>query len=282
MKIRKERDSREDGMRGYILSISTILLFATIIMFARDTESFKQQMKSSYHDAVQISRLNYIMNDISLDMRNLVSVDYSAQNSSGLIYNITITDSASINKTKFLSDYTPFLQGYGNITGANISLSYSDPLTVTFGNGMRYSSALDGSSIVLRNSTGISPATGYNLSISANSAYVNYTEWNWTAGGTYVSIHYSDTSPSHTFDKYGYINASVTNMFVINYTSGNVTIIAGPISGAGNSIEVNQTLPGHLSSVQVNSTMQGPLPIYYNSGLNISYLNSAYNYYVPG
>jgi len=265
--------------KGYILSISALLLFSVIIGFARETESMKQQMKSSYHNAVQVSKLNYMVNDISTDMQNLVFADYMMQNYSSDTYLASITDSMSINKTSFLSSYSSFLQGYGNVTGANISFSYSDPLVVSFNNSMVYSSKLDGTSALFKNSSGPSVAAAYNISISANAAYTNYTAWSWTASGTYINIFYTD--PSNNFNSSGYINSSVLNQFVMNYPSGSVKILAGLVDGAGNSIGVNQTLPGHLTSVRINSTQQGALPISYNTGLNVSYLNANYSSNLP-
>jgi len=265
--------------KGYILSVSALLLFSVIIGFARETESMKQQMKSSYHNAVQVSKLNYIVNDISADMQSLVFADYVMQNYSSDAYLVSITDSMSVNKTSFMSNYASFLQGYGNVTGANISFSYSDPLVVNFNNGMMYSSKLDGTSVIFKNSTGASTAATYNISISANAAYTGYTAWSWVASGTYINVFYND--PSNTFNSSGYINSSVLNQFVINYSSGNVNILAGIVDGAGNSIGVNQTLPSHLTSVRINSTQQGALPISYNTGLNISYLNANYSSNLP-
>ena len=277
---KKSNAKNNSKMKGYILSISALLLFSVIIMFARDIESTKQEMKNSYHDAVQISKLNYFIEDISGDFQNLIFVDYLTNNVSANVYNISITDNMSINKTKFLSDYSSFLQGYGNVTGANISLSYSDPLIVNFNNGMQYSSKLNATQIVFKNSTGTSAATQYIISISADTPYTNYTEWNWIANGTYVNIYYSD--PSYAFNKSGYINSSILNQFVINYSSGDVKILAGLLDGGNNAIGVNQTLPVHLSSVRINSTISGVLPIYFNAGLNISYINAKYNTNVPG
>lgn len=265
--------------KGYILSISALLLFSVIIGFARETESMKQQMKSSYHNAVQVSKLNYFINDISTDMQNLVFADYTMQNYSDDTYLLSITDSMSINKTSFLSNYISFLQGYSNVTGANISFSYSDPLVVNFNNSMAYSSKLDGTSVIFKNSTGTSTATAYNISISANAAYAGYAAWSWTASGTYINVFYTD--PSNSFNSSGYINSSVLNQFVISYSSGNVTIRVGLVDGAGNSIGVNQTLPSHLTFVRMNSTMQGALPMSYNTGLNISYLNANYSSNLP-
>ena len=265
--------------KGYILSVSALLLFTVIIGFARETESMKQQMKSSYHNAVQVSKLNYFVNDISSDMQNLVFADYIMQNYSSDTYLVSITDSMSINKTSFLSNYASFLQGYGNVTGANISFSYLDPLIVNFNNGMQYSSKLDGTSIQFKNSTGPSPAVAYNISISTNEAYTGYTAWNFVASGTYINLYY--TGPSQSFASSGYINSSLLNQFVINYSSGNVKILAGLIDGAGNSIGVNQTIPSHLTYVRINSTMQGALPISYNTPLVISYLNANYSSNLP-
>jgi hypothetical protein len=281
MKNQKNKNNEKGNalMKGYILSVSALLLFSVVIMFARDVEFVKQEMKDSYHNAVQISKLNYFINDISSDLQNLVFVDYVMNNVSADMYNITIIDNMSINKTSFFSNYIQFLQGYANITGANISFSYYDPLIVNFNNRMQYSSKLDGTSIIFKNSSGTSSAAGYNISITANVAYVNYTEWSWAANGTYINIYYS--GPSQSFTKSGYINASVLNQFVINYSSGNVKILAGLVDGAGNAIEVNQTLPNHLSSVRINSTLPSVLPIYYNTGLNISYLNTNYAANVP-
>jgi len=279
-KINKKKD-KDIWMKGYILSVSALLLFSVVISFARNTETLKQQMKDSYHNAVQISKLKYFINDISEDLGNLILVDYITDNSSASTYNINIIDNISINKTKFLADYSPFLQGYGNITGTNISFSYSDPLIVNFNNGMQYSSKLEGTSVIFRNATGNSPITNYTITLVANTAYTNYTEFNWEASGTYITIYYSDTSPPHTFTKSGYINSSLLNQFTINYSSGNVTILAGLVDGAGNAIGVNQSLPTQLSSIIINSTMAEALPIAYNPSLNISILNANYAANVP-
>jgi hypothetical protein len=268
-------------MKGYILSVSALLLFSVVISFARNTESIKQQMKDSYHNAVQISKLKYFINDISEDLGNLILVNYMTDNTSASTYNISIIDNMAINKSQFLSYYPTFLQGYGNITGANISFSYSDPLIVNFNNGMQYSSTLNGTSMSLKNSTGTSPITNYSISIVANAPYTTYTEFNWEASGTYVTIQYSDTSPPHTFTKSGYINSSLLNQFTINFSSDNAIILAGLVDGAGNAIEVNQTLPGHLSSITINSMMTEALPIAYNPSLNISILNANYTSNVP-
>ncbi|MEM2974371.1 MAG: hypothetical protein QW112_01960 [Candidatus Micrarchaeia archaeon] len=263
-------------LKGYILSISAILLFSVVLGLARDTDYIKQQMKSSYYNSLQMSRLGYISDDISADMRNLVLLKYMAVNSSSAIYEISLADNMSLNKIDFLSKYHSFLQGYSNVTGANISLSNSDPFTIKFNNSIIYSSALNGTSAVFKNSTGSTTiVAGYNITISAASVYANYTEWNWTENGTYISLRYSD--PNGSFVKSGYINESVLNVFTIRYSSGNVSVLAGLIDGVANSVGFNQTAPLRLTMFGINTTVIGALPATYGAELNISYSNSNYS-----
>jgi len=266
--------------KGYILSISVLLLFSIVIGLARSAESMKQEMKSSYQNSVQVSKLGYFIDDISGDIQNLVSVNYKMNNASSDTYNVSISDNITINKMAFLANYSSFLQGYGNVTGANISFSYSDPLTINFSNGMRYISPFNRYYVLFRNSSNSSQASRYDIAVYSNRSYSNYNEWGWAPSGTFVSVYYSD--PTRSFTTSGYINPAFLNTFIIRYSGGQeVRIYAGTIDGIRNSIEVNQTSLVYLTFVSINATMPSALPASYNMGLNISYLNTNYSASVP-
>lgn len=248
-----------ESMRGFVLSLISLLLFYTVLLYAIGVVGVIEQSRVAETSVFAAERMGYLVDDLSSDISNLVMVQQ--------VQNITISDNFAINKSQFFAQYLPLIANYSNISGANMSISYSDPLAVNFLNSIQYSTKSDGTYWLLKNQSGPVATQYYHITIIANEKYSTYFDWSWVTNGTYVNISYSD--PVRTFSESGYINASVLNTFEIRYGANwKILIYAGLIEGNTNAFAVNQTVSGLLSRTNLTISV-APSSATYNIQANI-------------
>jgi hypothetical protein len=171
------------------------------------------------------------------------------------------------------------MKNYSNATGVNFSLLYSNPIVVNYF-GAHYYSFFNGTILFVNDSFPGStlPFTFYEITINANESYISYDEWDWKTTGTYVRINYSD--PNNSFLKEGYINPSTVNEFLIQYPSGNVTILTGRIDTYRNSFALNQNgQVKYLKLIAYPNPSQSDL--FFNIKMDFKILDANYSSFIP-
>lgn len=254
-------------MKGYVLSLLSVLLFSVLFLFVQDMLSARNKILKSLQESLYVEKIGFVLNDLQLDIRNSVALDYDQNDT------IMITDNFAINKSQFFSALSTAVSNYANKTNANISIAYFDPLQITIGNAI-YSSYFDGY-VKFLNQSGDTNVQFYNIQIVANQSYINYTEWSWQTSGLHVVVNYSD--PTSAFVSSGYVDPTTENLFVINYSTGNVTILVGPVDTRNGSFALNQS--GQLSLLNLTAGLSFSVSPSYNIIANISSL--AANFYGP-
>lgn len=261
-------------MKGYVLSLVTILLFAILINFVREEVLIKKQLYGSFFETLPTEKISYIIDDVFLDLkgRELVVVNYS---------NTSVKDNLSISKSQFFSNYSSFLSDYSNKTNANVSLIYLDPFEIRFSNGLVYSSSLDNRIISLLNkSDTYSYISRYVVEMVAAENYTAYSEKTgfWAASGTYLEFRYKDLG--HNFTKTGYFTPTKSNEIYIDYPTGRLTLTMGSYSTYRNALYMKQENSNKLSLLNVSTDISSENATW-NTNLIISITNANHSSFPP-
>lgn len=265
--------------KGYILTLSTVTLFAIVVYFVLESNALSSKHNSFVIGSLGTSRVSYFVDDVTDDLRPMLSYD---RNRTWL----TFSENLTYNKTVFFSGYAAFLSNnYASISGMNTTIGYGDSLEIRFTDGLVYSSNFSNQRIdffnASGNTTGINRYEFYIVSRNHTDGYVDPV---WTAGGVYLYVNYTDPDPSASFVREGYVDPAVQNTLKIDFGSGQIVYISvGAIDGRQNVVSLNQTNIYVLTSVALsaNRTSDYPIAAAYNTPLNVTFQNSNFSAGVP-
>jgi len=275
------KSRRGSGKRGYVLTLVVIMLFSVLALYATNTVNNRQQQRAILQNQFYAEKASYVLDDVAQDVRNVLRTDMS-----GNSIQIFISENLTYNKTSFLSSYALFLGNFSPITNANISLNYSDPLSISFSDGLTYQSNFTASQIDFYNSSGPSAyVTAYYVTITSNQTRGTVSGPAFVGSGVFVSVNYTDPAPSNSFVTTGYVNGSAGNVMTIEFpTASNYTNLSfGLVGGRQNAFSLQEVNVNAVTSLDlvVNRTSNGALRALYNLPFNMSLPYSNFTGYVP-
>ncbi|MEM2175271.1 MAG: hypothetical protein QXI58_06595 [Candidatus Micrarchaeia archaeon] len=264
----KNTKNKKKGFFMTLVALLFLLIFNYYyILYLR----IKSNENSLNLKLLALDKVNYYVDDVVDDLRNLIEIDNKD--------NLTISENLSINKSKFFLDYLNFLSNHPSI---NFSLNYSDPIKVNYF-GANYYSYFNGTVVFVNDSApGVQlPFSYYEISLFSNESYVSYDEWDWRPTGTYVKINYSSQNQSNSFLKEGYVNPALENDFVIHYPSGDVTIRVGKINTNRNSFALYQNGQINYMKLVAYPEQNKKEDLYFNILLSFSILGENFSGFLP-
>ena len=269
-----DEETRREYRKGYLMTAMVILILLMLYHYYTEANKIKLNIRSRNLNLISIEKIGYYVDDVVDDIRNVLSVDNKE--------NLTVVENLYINKSRFFSEYSTFISEYFDNIGINLTLSYLDPIKISYF-GANYYSFFNGTIIFVNDSRSGAelPFDVYYIEIKSNETYSDYTEWDWRPTGTYVIINYSDPDPAQSFVREGYVNPALENEFVIYYSSGNVVIKVGRIGTYKNSFALHQNGQIKYMKLIAHPSVNPQSDLYFNIKAEFNILNANYSSFIP-
>ena len=283
-KIPENEKRKVKYRKGYFITLAAVVILLILSIFTIQIMTSRQEEYSQLRNQIFAEKASYILDDIRSDIKKVLYVNQPGNSSE-----ITFTENYSYNKSSFLYSEKIYLGMYANNTAANISFDYSLPLGINFTNGMKYEtneSSVLNKQIKIYNSSGLnlSNVNVYNITIYSNQTIENYSNSNFTTSGTYVILNYIDPINAKTFTSQGYVNPSLMNSWIINFSNpaSTINISVGLVEGKINALSIKQNNLNAITYavIKVNMTDKNDLEGRYNILVGLNLTNSEYLNYL--
>ncbi|MEM3555137.1 MAG: hypothetical protein QXF56_00205 [Candidatus Micrarchaeia archaeon] len=235
--------------RGFVITVSTLLLFVVILLFIQASYGGMREAESELINAQQIDYAMYIFDDVAVDLKQLLGPDVEIAREGGMT---VVKFSEKLPKTANLSEYKKFLANYSEKSNAEIKINTSnvdDGKLIVFGNGLRYDR--NSSSFKFYHTETSTNASEYELSVFSKSYRLSENISLLTNNGDVkLVVHYSDLNGS--MDLEGAFYSDRNAVYSVIYDGGEMKVAVGNVSGKHNSIELTSSV-----DMEVNLTVKG-------------------------
>lgn len=290
-KMKNQNNAKADAKidikhkKGYVISLAVITILLILSILAVQIISFRYEEYSTLRNQLFGDKVGFIVNDVLMDIRKVLSVNQAANSSI-----ISISENYSYAKSSFLSTEQARLSEFANLTNANITLvspSPSSVVSITFSNGMSYSTNetdQNNKEVLVQNASGPSLIiSGYNVTIRGTQNK-NINSISLTSGTLHVVLTSYNTqtgqSNTYTYD----VDGSAVNVWRINAPNANqnVTIIIGSIQGKSNSLSIRQYSTNSISYLITSINMSDNHDVIgrYNIFLYVNSSNAVFSDYL--
>ncbi|MEM4389351.1 MAG: hypothetical protein QXG98_01675 [Candidatus Micrarchaeia archaeon] len=232
-------------MRGFIISISILLLFSVILSFV---------FFLSYENAAAEARLartrsapspGYVFDDVATDLSALLGHNITALRHNTTLRVVLQGSFAEPPSAADFTAYASFLSSnYSNLTNSNLSLDVSrladGAAEVFFTHGLLFRYAYTGASksAILSALSGDTNASSYEVNVSVDANRQAYEPWSSSpAGDLNVTLRIVDRNGILTSTVT--LNRNASNVYTIAYQGGSLAIRAGKIGTTNGALEVN-------------------------------------------
>ncbi|MCD6415013.1 MAG: hypothetical protein J7L23_05310 [Candidatus Diapherotrites archaeon] len=271
--------------KAYLITISTFLLFLTLISFLSYYSIWNYRVEGSVAKLKNLDKMPFIFDDVQYSMREILQLHPSFQNRKG-VFTVSFDDfvPAPTNITTLLQQYKSFLEGdYARNYNIILDLNQTDLLShprILFSNGIIYEyDDAQKNTIFLHGGGQFTSAIV--LKIRADKKWnTTQANWNWnSSGGTYVIFDMKDSEGNIipvNGSTQGWISAYDNNNVTLNFANeGTVTpkiqIQAGDVDGEIGGVKVKRIGPVDYGiSLTENVTSYGPVTAYLPAFLNVS------------
>ena len=270
-------------MRGFVISISALLLFSVIVSFV---------FFLYYENSVLENRLStrgappsFVFDDIAADLNAISNLNISANRSNATLSVQAQGAFSNAPNASTYSSYAHFLStNYSNLTNSNLSLDASGlsdgSAEALFSNGLAFSYAYAGASksSVFSTSSSDTDASAYEVNVSVDRQRNNYIPWSSSPNGN-LNVTLRITDRSGTISSIVTLNRSSANSFIVMYQGGQLAVRAGKIGAADGALQINP------SGTIVDCTSYSANAFFPPGNLSSSiryYWNAWLSYSIPG
>lgn len=269
-------------MRGFVISISILLLFSVILSFVLFLYHENARAEAKLARAHSIPSPAYFFDDVATDLSSLLSHNITAlRDNTTLRIRIQGSFANPPSAANFTAYSSLLSSGYSNLTNSNLSLDAAGLADGTgeaaFSNGLLFSYAYTGASksAFLSSSANDTGASAYEINVSVDRNRQSYNPWSSSPGGDLnVTLRIMDRSGNLT--SIVSLNRSAVNAYTVAYQGGSLIIRAGKIGAANGALEVNPSgnIVDYTYYTSVASLPPGNLSAsmryYWNAWLNYS------------
>jgi len=269
-------------MRGFVITISTLLIFSVTLAFILFLYHENLRAEGALTRLMSTPAPSFVFDDVATDLSSIFNHNITAGRSNATLSILLQGSFANPPGMGDLAAYSSFLATtYSNLTNSNLSLDAGGladgSAEVLFSNGLLFSYIYTGASksALLSSSSTDTNASAYEVNVSVDRNRQSYTPWSSSPGGELnVTLRITDRSGNLT--SIVSLNRSATNSYIVAYQGGSLVVRAGKIGLTDGALEVNPS-GGIVESTHYSAAASLPpgnlsssLRYYWNAWLNYS------------
>ena len=271
--------------KGFVISLSTILIFSIVLLFAVFYESLVQRNNSFVLESFETQKAGFAADDIASDLNRLLGTGIRASHDKNALQ-LSFSDSlpAKISKTE-LGNLENFIDSnFARQINSNIDVNFDMLLDgnteIIFSNGLRYDYNYGTvNSVMFYAPYKDTNAARYDINITVNAASIDSSAWAWNSNGDInVNLSFTDQNSGLSVAYSGKLDSSIENTYQWNYSavSGDSFYIKiGELGEHEKALRIIEAITNSDARAEINVNAVLPLPSHeiewhYNADYNYS------------
>ena len=271
-------------MKGYIISLSAILLLSSMLLFAVFYSENIKERNLNAGEIKKYSKLNFVKDDLSYDLNRILGTGITVERNDVLAVLFTEKIPAGFDKKERIKKLKEFIENsYSSVNNAKIAFNterIQNSIPVKFSNDLVYEYDFEGKFILFYAVNKDTNMFTADINITSKGNATGVTEKLFTANPNLtINFNYSDQNASNEKHEILNISSRSDNVILISF-SGNaddvIEIHLGRFEGKRNAVKVwNRTLNETEMLLEFRPVMQGlstgiPFRAFIDADLNYS------------
>lgn len=285
--------------KGYVLTISTLLIVSILLMFSVFYLSKTERSERALGELVVIEKAGFVVDDIAFDLNKLLGTAVKVEridSNTRITFNDKLAsdldkESELLALQEFLYDVYAVQQN--SVIGIDFNYLVDGKTEMVFSNGLQYDYNYGGSdaNVLFYASGGDTNATRMDINISVNDSSVLLEPWSWDPGGDItVNLFYEDQNSLNTVNSSGTLDSSSLHTYTIHFSetmNDVLEIMVGRIGGHNGTFSLVESIDNTSSKASVVFSVTAPsndlnsFYYYYNADLNYFQLDVNANGLIP-
>ncbi|PIN85561.1 MAG: hypothetical protein COV47_01485 [Candidatus Diapherotrites archaeon CG11_big_fil_rev_8_21_14_0_20_37_9] len=253
--------------RGFIFSISTLIITATILASAMFVYNLNAVDEAHIGENFSIEKAGFVAEDVISDINAILGTSVDVNRGEQFTrFSFRTKIPADINNNE-LNNYAAFAVGnYASAQNADINVGVSN-LTdgiseLVFSNGMQYDyNYITDSTVQVYMPNGDTGFVAIDINVYISGSSVGANAWTWqdATGDINVNLYFTDLNASNTVTYSGKLDSSIENTYSWDYnatTGESFYITIGAIGNDTNAIRLINSInaPGVIASADIGAT----------------------------